>query len=258
MKGTRRSGKSQTVTIAIFVLAVGLLLFSSIGGARAALNYFSDVYESRAQTQDIGVTLIENGIEVSNRDYKYNREMERADGTWDENAGTLLAGMLKEGEELKLGYQYAEELKVKNSGTIPQYVRVSIYKYWVDQEGEKLQELSPDLIELNLNLDDWLLDESAATKERTVLYYSKELAIDSESQPFADGLTISTAVANRVAQNVEIEGSHQNITTVYEYDGVRFIVDVKVDAIQNHNIEDAAWSEWGRRVTVNNGTLSLQ
>lgn len=65
-------------------------------------------------------------------------------------------------------------------------------------------------------------------------------------------------VANRVAQNVEIEGSHQNLTTVYEYDGVRFIVDVKVDAIQNHNIEDAAWSEWGRRVTVNNGTLSLQ
>ncbi len=258
MKGTRRRGKSQTVTIVIFVLAVGLLLFSSIGGARAALNYYSDVYESMAQTQDIGVTLIENGIEISNRDYYYNREKERADGTWDENAGTLLAGMLKEGEELKLGYKYAEELKVRNSGTIPQYVRVSIYKYWVDQEGKKLQELSPDLIGLELDTRDWILDAGAATKERTVLYYSKELSPDSESTPFTDGLVIDAKVANSVTQKVEKEGAHQNITTVYDYDGVRFIVDVKVDAIQNHNIEDAAWSEWGRRVTVNNGTLSLK
>ena len=39
MKRIRGHGRSQTVTIAIFGLAIGLLLFSSIGGARAALNY---------------------------------------------------------------------------------------------------------------------------------------------------------------------------------------------------------------------------
>lgn len=258
MKGTKRRGRSQTVTAAAFVLAVGLLLFSSVGGARAALNYYSEVYESMAQTQDIGVTLIENGTEISNRDYKYNRETERADGTWDESAGTLLAGMLKEGEALKLGYRYDEELKVRNSGTIPQYVRVSIYKYWVDKDGNKLQELSPDLIGLELAGDGWLPDESAATKERTVLYYSKELAAGSESSPFADGLTIDVSASNSVTQKTEESDGGQNITTVYDYDGARFIVDVKVDAIQNHNIEDAAWSEWGRRVTVNNGALSLK
>ena len=33
---------SPKVSVAAFVLAVGLLLFSSIGGARAALTYYSE------------------------------------------------------------------------------------------------------------------------------------------------------------------------------------------------------------------------
>lgn len=258
MKRTRGHGRSQTVTIAIFVLAIGLLLFSSIGGARAALNYYSEVYQSMIQTQDIGVTLVENGREISNRDYKYNRETAMADGTWDESAGTLLSEMLGEGESLKLGNQYEEKLSVRNSGTIPQYVRVSVYRYWLDKDGKKLQELSPELIDLNFNKSGWLLDEDASTKERTVLYYSSQLEPGGESSPFVDGLTIDAKVANTVTQKVEQQGSYKNITTVYDYDGVQFVVDVKADAIQNHNIEDAAWSEWGRRVSVNNGTLRLE
>lgn len=258
MKGTGGHSRSETVTIAIFVLAVGLLLFSSIGGARAALSYYSDVYQSMIQTQDIGVTLLENGREVSNRDYNYNTATGTADGTWDESAGSLLTEMLKEGEELKLGYKYEEKLTVKNSGTIPQYVRVNVYRYWLDKDGNKLRELSPELIKLNFNESDWQLDESASTRERTVLYYSKELESGGESSPFVDGLTIDTKVANSVTQKVEQQGDYKKITTVYDYDGVQFVVDVKADAIQNHNTEDAAWSEWGRRVSVNNGTLSLK
>ena len=69
-----------------------------------------------------------------------------------------------------LGKTYRENLKVRNTGTINQYVRVSIYKYWLDSEGKKLQDLSPALIDLNLvNLGtDWIEDESARTQERTV------------------------------------------------------------------------------------------
>ena len=73
---------------------------------------------------DIGVTLEENGKSVSWRNYDTNS----SDGSWNESAGALLTQMLPKGEQLQIGRKYKEELRVKNTGTINQYVRVSIYK----------------------------------------------------------------------------------------------------------------------------------
>ena len=78
MKRIKRFLKSPAATMISFFLAVGLLLFSTIGGARAALTYFSDTYVSRVQTSNIGGTLLENGREIAKRDYN-----ETSDGTWD-------------------------------------------------------------------------------------------------------------------------------------------------------------------------------
>ena len=49
------------------------------------------------------------------------------------------------------------------------------------------------------------------------------------------------------------------ITTTYDYNGVQFRVKAKVDAVQDHNGEDAIWSAWGRKVSIDsNGALSLR
>ena len=61
MKKAKKILTSPVTTIAAFVLAAGLLLFSSVGGARAALTYFSDDYSSDIRLEEIGVTLLENG-----------------------------------------------------------------------------------------------------------------------------------------------------------------------------------------------------
>lgn len=245
---------SPAVTVALFVAAMALLLGSSIGGTRAALTYYSETYTSRIQMYDIGVTLLENGREISWRNYS-----SAGDGTWEVGPGNLLKEMLPEGEELTLGKKYQEDLKVRNTGTINEYVRVSIYKYWLDEDGRKLRDLSPDLIDLNLvNLGtDWIVDESAGTEERTVLYYNKLLYSEGETAPFADSLTIDDSIAKKVSQETETTGNYTTITTTYDYDGVSFRVEVEVDAVQEHNAEEAVWSAWGRRVTVNDGILSL-
>ena len=141
MKRFNRFVKSPKTTVVAFGMAVALLLFSSIGGTRAALTYFSETYASRVQMSNIGVTLQEKGQHdedfkaVSKRDYS-----DASNGTWSENTGALLEGMLTKGEDLKLGKKYKEELRVQNTGDINQYVRVSIYKYWVDGKVEKGQE----------------------------------------------------------------------------------------------------------------------
>ena len=238
MKKLKKMIASPVTTIAAFAVAAGLLLFSSIGGARAALTYFSDDYAANIQLHEIGVTLVENGAAVE---------------------GELLKGLLAEGEELKLGTAYQEQLNVYTSGVINEYVRVSIHKYWVDSEGEKIRTLSPELIGLNLvNLGtDWLIDQEASTRERTVLYYNKLLASQSETPLFADKLTIDGSIADRVGETRETSGGYTTITVTYEYDGARFCIEAKVDGVQEHNAQDAIWSAWGRRVTIDNGVLSL-
>lgn len=238
MKKIKKILASPVTTIAAFVLAAGLLLFSSIGGARAALTYFSEDYAANIQLHEIGVTLVENGAPVE---------------------GELLKGLLGEGEVLKPGTAYREELNVYNSGVINEYVRVNIYKYWLNPDGEKNSTMSPDLINLNLvNVgSDWLLDEAASTEERTVLYYSRLLNSQNETSLFADKLTIDGSVADRVRETRETSGRYTTITTVYEYDGMQFCVEAKVDAVQEHNAQDAIWSAWGRRVVIDNGVLRL-
>lgn len=253
--GRKRLLGSPVVTALLFLLAAGMLLGSTIGGARAALTFYSENYVSRVETSNIGVSLLENGERISWRDYG-----EASDGQWSENTGALLEGLLAEGESLQLGKAYREELTVANSGDIDQYVRVSIYRYWLDAQGKKMTELSPNLIDLHLvNLgEDWVVDEASSTEERTVLYYRHVLKAGEKAPDFADTLTVDTWVASKVDQSSVSQGGYTTITTTYEYDGVQFRISAEVDAVQTHNARDAIRSAWGRSVTVDgDGSLRL-
>jgi len=271
---------SPMTTIGAFALAVVLLGISGIGGARAALQYYSENYESHLEMYDIGVSLLENEDRVSFRDYVQN-----SDGVWSETEGTLLTHMLdaigENGEpvkdengnivteELKIGddYKYKEELSIMNSGSIDQYARVSIYKYW-EKDGKKLTNLSPDLIHLNfVNCDganaDWAIDENASTDERTVLYYRHLLKAGETSSIFTDTLSIDGMLASKKTVHksepiTDKDGRKKTvITTSYDYDGVRFCIEATVDAVQEHNVSDAILSAWGGKVTSSNAELSL-
>lgn len=265
MKKFKKILTSPIVTVASFALAAGLLLFSSVGGARAALTFFSETYTSDIEMSEIGVGLVENGSITE---------------------GKLLANMLGEGEQLKLGKRYTEQLSVRNTGSIGQYVRVNVYKYWKEpmkedgSQGDKTQELSPELIRLLLQGNvlgteggsaalaqaGWLFDEKASTEERMVLYYNRPLAAADaeagtpagESSLFADQISIDGSVAAKIKQDIVQDEKGTTITTVYVYNGYEFCLDVKVDAVQDHNAADAILSAWGRSVTIDgNGYLSL-
>ncbi|MCI8513298.1 MAG: hypothetical protein HFI93_01505 [Lachnospiraceae bacterium] len=251
--------ESPAVTTALFVLAAFLLLGSTIGGTRAALTYFSENYTSRLETPNIGVTLVENGSPVSWRNYGSS-----SDGSWEEEKGTLLQGLVPEGEAFLLGRKYPEELAVTNSGDIDEYVRVSIYRYWLDGNGQKTQKLDPEWIDLNrVNGQDWLVDPDASTKERLVLYYKDILGVGETTTPLSDILTVDSSVAlqteRSVTEKVGEDGIvYKTITTTYPYNGFRFVLKAEVDAVQTHNAADAIWSAWGCRVNVDgNGSLAL-
>lgn len=269
---------SPMVTVGMFGLAAALLLGSAVGGARAALTYTSDYYRSSVEMYDIGVSLYERSgnnepKRVSWRDYDVDQSGYWDDGRHSDGEGnSLLTDLLVQedgtGEELQLGKKYPEELYVVNTGAIDQYVRVTLYKYWLDAEGKKLPELSPGLIELHLincgQEGSWIVDEASATKERTVLYYRHVLKAAGEgvreeetrSDPLCDYLRIDSSVADKVSQEVTEEGGYTTITTTYLYDGAEFRIEAQVDAVQTHSAKDAIWSAWGREVEIDgDGTL---
>ncbi len=255
---------SKAFTIAAFTVAAGLLIFSSVGGTQAALTYYSENYTSRVQMFDIGVTISENGHPVSYRDYVPN-----SDYVWDQHRGALLLDMLGSDEDVKLDVAYPEVLNISNSGkdaesSIDTYNRVVVYKYWVDANGKKLTELDPDLIDLHfVNIGtDWIIDQEASTKERTILYYTKLLKAGESSSPFSDTITINGMIATKVTQvkgeRYENGKKYTTLTTTYDYDGTSFVLEAVVNSIQNHNAEKAAKSVWGRDITINaDGSLSL-
>lgn len=237
MKRRKRASRGQKTTLILLALAVILLAGSALGSTRAALSYYSDNYTANLAVSEIGVALVENG-EITN--------------------DKLLANMVGKDEKVIPGREYKEELTVRNTGEIDQYVRVSIAKSWM-KDGQKVTSLSPDLIILGLTGNGWLEDPNASTEERTVLYYSRPLASGEEAQIFADTIKIDGAVASKASkETVKSENGYTTVTTTYRYDGVTFNLEAQVDAVQTHNAQDAIKSAWGVDVNVSSdGTLSL-
>jgi hypothetical protein len=242
----------------------------------------------------IGVSLTEKDAHdeeaeiVAFRDYVRKSQDKWTETSGDEHIGELLGGMLAEGEELIPGKAYPEVISCRNTGTIDQYVRITLYKYWIrpdgtkvettgeknaniitdeekkasfepDEKGLTMQDLSPDMIQFKFqNLgSDWLLDteNSAETEERQIYYYNKLLKVGDDAAPLTETIGIDPSIARYMKRTESDDG--KTITMTYRYDGWQFCVEATVDAVQDHNAEDAIRSAWGRDVTISNGTLSL-
>lgn len=253
--------RSPAATVVGFVIAAGLLLFSTVGGVRAALGDPSDYWSGQVSMKEIGVTLLENGEKVSYRDFEKAGEFNN--GEFTAETGALLTTMLKDEGDTQLvpGKKYKEELSIQNTGDIDQYSRVTIRKYWKTKETdnsakEKNTTVSPALIHVELdNLgSSWLLDKTATTPERVVLYYNKKLPAGSDPTPnFTKSLMIDGLVVTKVRQHTE----GNKIITEYDYSGRTFVLEATVDAVQDHHAQDAIKSAWGVDVTISNNTLSL-
>ena len=235
----RKTAKRARIPLVLSLAAALLLVFSAANSSRAALTYYSENYSAEFQMFDIGVTLLENGNEVSWRNYA------RKDDEWQEGGGELLSGLLdgENGGKIQPGKAYSEELSVRNSGSIDEYVRVAIYRYWEDGDGNRVTDVSPELIDLELTGNGWVEDPYASTEERTVLYYTGIVPAGGQTPALSDTLTIKEGTGLMLADR----------------DGLRFMLEAEVNAVQTHNAEDAIKSAWGVDVSVGaDGSLSLK
>lgn len=250
----KRDTKRAAAPILLLGASVGLLLFSTVGSTRAALTYYSENYAMEVTVSSIGVTLQENGTSVSYRNY--------IEDDWsDSGSGELLTDLVPEGGTLVPGKRYEEILSVANSGAIDTYVRVVLYRSWQDAQGQKLTDLSPDLIEFDFTEGTgWIVDEKASTPERTVLYYTKVLPSQESTPALCQAVGISNDIYREVEEvSVQETEDGKVFQTKYRYDGCWMSVKAEVDAVQTHSAAQAVRSAWGVDVDVAaDGTLYLK
>lgn len=233
---------SRPVVIGLlFVMAAGLLLGTGIEGTQAVLNEQSSPFHATMEVSSIDVALVENDERVAWNGYN--------SGDKNKN-GSLKLHHVNEEKKLKLGYKYPEVLKVRNTGSVPQFVRVTITKYWTEKGADgKRVDLDPSYIVLDGVGAGWQKDENASTAEREVYYYNPVLASESgkssETTNLTETIRIDPAVMNH------------KVNTKYDYDDLEFHLDARVDAVQNRHIEEAAKNAWGVNVSGNDESMTL-
>ena len=255
--------RSSVMTTLLFVMAVVLLFAGTVGGAQAAISRQSAIYDARLSMRNIGVTLVETYTsgdqDISWRYYdkfvdpkgvgSVEGQNTGATGIWNMNTGYLIQKMVEESGDpgFKIGKDYPFVLKVRNSGQIDEYVRVTIYKYfvdangekitgdkygWFDGEGSKLMGLSPSYITIGTPAGSgWVKDTDVTTntEERSVYYYQGILAEGATSPAFTSTLRVNSDITKAVSVAEDIG----------------LVVEVVVDAVQTNNATQAIASAWG-------------
>lgn len=238
---------SKKATVVLAAVAFALLLGSAVGSTNAALTYYSEDYIAQVSMWDIGVSLVEMKTDDktsynSKTDLISQRNYTGKDDVWNETSGELLSRMLDDTNgKLVVNHAYPEYLYAYNSGNIDEYVRMRVYKYWVDADGNKTTALSPDLINIEINDGSgWIKGEQ--TKERTYFYWPNVLAAGDMTNATIKSITIDGQVSKYVTTVKNSDGSWK---TTYDYNGYKFVLEAEVDAVQTHNYKAAIKSAWG-------------
>ncbi len=255
--------RSPLATIGLFVVAAVLIGFGGINAVRAAPSIPSTWFGAQVELDDIDVALTERcgktEASVSNEDA---RPVHGKGALLQKEL--LLADQSIESGDIVIGKKYDEILGVRNTKNslnndggddgeriIKEYVRVTVYKYWVriDENGNEVKatDLDPDYINLHFVTDNddpsskWSEDDSAHTSERTVLYYADIVNPSESTEPFTDTLSIDSDVLK-----------HD------EYKDATFRIEAVVDAVQTHNGSEAMMSAWGNNSMITVGADSEQ
>ena len=259
--------KLPLLTRVLALIAVALLVTGTVGGILAKLTIFSQEYDAQMDMKHIGIQLNEsneangaNPAKISEKTYKVTSGY---DGEWVMDEGELVQNLLsaqieadKDDTYVHIGQPYNEYLSVTNTGAIDEYVRVTVYKYWI-KDGVKDTSLDPALIDLHfLDGGKWIINEDESTTERTVLYYTDVVPVGGVTAPLTDTLKITYPTVNKTSQTTKVvDGNVTVYTTTFVYDSVEFVIEAQADGVQTHNAQDAIKSAWGKNVTMTGTSL---
>lgn len=239
--------------IAIIMLLLILFYITRILIGEKLFNYsFSTSKATEIVIESIGVSLLENGNLISKNNWNIiTNETESIEGKLFTQLGTS--------NTMLLGKSYQEEIAVKNTGKMGEYVRVIIDKKWIDEDGNMDISKSPDSIQLIQDVNNgWIEDEGAPTYGRKTYYYTKPIAVGETTTNVISKIKIANNIKEPVTFTQKQEGENNIITFNRDFEQAKLEIKIIVNVIQDHNAKEAILSNWGREVEIAaDGTLSL-
>ncbi len=268
-----KSRKCSKKTLAL--IAVAALLFASGGlmQTQAQLSIFSQDYNAEFELDHLRVHLLENGKDVcggnNTLEHKDTCLLLQARGYDGKTPGTFEPGRV-----------YKEEIAAQNGRDIPEYVRLTIRKYWMKADPKtgamvKDTTLKPNLIHLGYGSKDynsgaWTINPAETTTEASTYYLNTVLAKGATSaklfntfwidKSLVDPGNIITNESKPTSDTDEgVTTTSKTITYTYKYDGYIACIEADVQSIQTHNVNDAIDSLWGvTNVSASGGKVTVK
>ncbi len=252
MNKTKASISSRTMILligAVLLCAIGLT--GAVGATQASLNYESEQYQARMGQTHLGVALLEQsgaeadatvvnvGDEGSRLGFEGSRDgklMQRTTGEGDATRLTVL-GVDK---QMIPGKAYTEKIFAQNASDMDEYVRLTIRKYWADENGNKLYNIAPDFLKLIVletpTNSKWAWSEAESTPEMDVYYYKGVLPAREVSSNVIESIKLDPMIAN-VGDALKATNNGNG--------NVQVCLSAEVDAVQTNHVADAVKSAWG-------------
>lgn len=197
----------------LLILMIILCIMIPVGGAIA---YF------RADTSS------SNKLNTGNIGIKLKDATTNEDGQKDDN-----------GINFNFGYPGAIKEKqtfVENISNNDLYTRITVTKYWEDEEGNKIIDANPKFIEIITNdQDNWIIQNNDINNEVVYFYYKKLLKPGEATDLFVNQIKLSGKIDN---------------SDMMVYSGLNAHLAFEAEAVQKVDAKSAIMSEWGLDVKI--------
>lgn len=159
---------------------------------------------------------------------------------------------------LRLGKDIIFMVTIANTGTLNQYERLTLYSRWTLRNGNTNKVAAPCKVSFDALTEEsiWEIDKTAQTSEKTVLYFLAPVLAGSGHELCVTARMPDSAMLSWAASQTNwvrnTDGTWSTCLDMWVY------FDLQIDAVQDHNVADTAWSAWGVRISVDeNGHLHL-
>lgn len=197
----------------LLILMIILCIMIPVGGAIA---YF------RADTSS------SNKLNTGNIGIKLKDATTNEDGQKDDN-----------GINFNFGYPGAIKEKqtfVENISNNDLYTRITVTKYWEDEEGNKIIDANPKFIEIITNDQDNRIIQNNDINNEVVYFYYKKLLKPGEA---------TDLFVNQIKLSGKIDNSDMMV-----YSGLNAHLAFEAEAVQKVDAKSAIMSEWGLDVKI--------
>lgn len=201
-------------------LAIALMSMTVIGGSIAFFRAETQA-DNRMTSTNLDITLMEGKTEG---------------GLKRLNSDTVSL------DDVAPGSSIDRELYVKNEKESVAYIRVTLTKYWEDNQGEKLPDMDSQQIFIDLpDRENWII-ENDENDENVYMYYRLPLETGEQTTAFMNKILIGQ------------DGSALN----NDYTNLNAQIDVEVDAIQGYAAKDAILAEWGLDIEFDDNGIMVK